>query len=101
MIFLPLNIPPCGSGKLTAGIHVTITIVLYFGVKLQVLFDNNIGAVSIGTFSIESFSIEPICIPPDKLINCSYIQVYAYPGKACGILIMEVISYESKGIKLY
>ena len=96
MIFLPLNIPPCGSGKLTAGIHVTITIVLYFGVKLQVLFDNNIGAVSIGPFSIE-----PICIPPDKLINCSYIQVYAYPGKVCGILIMEVISYESKGIKLY
>ena len=47
MIFLPLNIPPCGSGKLTAGIHVTITIVLYFRVKLQVLFDNNIGAVSI------------------------------------------------------
>ena len=38
---------PCGSGKLTAGIRVTITIVLYFRVELQVLFDNNIGAVSI------------------------------------------------------
>ncbi len=32
---------------MTAGIHVTITIVLYFGVKLQVLFDNNMGTVNI------------------------------------------------------
>lgn len=53
--FLPLNIPPCGSGKLTAGIHVTITIVLYFGVKLQVLFDNNIGAVCIGLLVLSPF----------------------------------------------
>ena len=32
---------------MTAGIHVTITIVLYFRVKLQVLFDNNMGTVNI------------------------------------------------------
>ena len=49
--------------------------------------------IILGLFVLD-FSIEPICIPPDKLINCRYIQVYAYPGKACGILIMEVISYE-------
>jgi len=57
-----LYIPPCGSGKLTAGIHVTITIVLYFGVELQVLFDNIIGSVSIAPAAIE-----PVCIEPDKI----------------------------------
>ena len=34
---------------------VTITIVLYFGVKLQVLFDNNIGAVCIGLLVLSPF----------------------------------------------
>ena len=43
------------TGTLTAGIHVTITIVLYFGVKLQVLFDNNIGAVCIGLLVLSPF----------------------------------------------
>lgn len=52
-----------GSGKLTAGIHVTITIVLYFGVKLQVLFDNNMGTVSIEPVTSNQFGIDTdLCI---------------------------------------